>query len=116
MSGAATIQSISNSESLFKPDKNRELLKMKFIMNPIRLLILNYISKGFGFTTSELRKTLDIPWATFNDHLKALTKKSLIQLQNEFVNDKPAKIVTITYTGLSELQCLSKILNEVIGI
>ncbi|MCH8907336.1 MAG: helix-turn-helix transcriptional regulator [Candidatus Heimdallarchaeota archaeon] len=111
-------QTISHNFELFNisSDKNRALSSMKFIMNPIRLLILNYISRGFGFTTSELRKILDIPWATFNDHLKALTKKALIELRSEFVNEKPAKIVTITYSGLSQLQSLGKLLSEVIQV
>ncbi|MHA2250895.1 MAG: transcriptional regulator [Candidatus Kariarchaeaceae archaeon] len=93
----------------------KTLLNFKFLFNPIRLMILKVINNHFCFSTSELRKILQIPWGTFNDHLKALIKRNYIEIGQEFINHSPVKIVNITYEGRREYQSLINILGKTIN-
>ena len=101
-----------NRDALYSPEG---LLRFKFLLNPIRLLILNILNENSCHSTSDLRKLMDIPWGTFTDHTKALEKKNYVEIKQEFVDDSPTKTICITRSGRYQyntlLHSLVKTLN-----
>lgn len=91
-----------------------KLLPLKFILNPVRLFVIRILNSYFRYPASELRKMLNIPWGTFNDHLEALKKRGLIESQREFDNHCPRNIIYLTSNGASEYSKLESILQCII--
>ena len=83
------------------------IFNTKFMLNPIRLLIMSYLNRHYCYSISELRKLMKIAWGTLNDHIKALSKKGFVEVKQEFVASddddsfRPTKTLTITEVGRS---------------
>ncbi|MHA2090634.1 MAG: transcriptional regulator [Candidatus Kariarchaeaceae archaeon] len=99
-----------NSPLVTDIDIYKQLMNLKFYLNPVRLLILKVLDQNYFFTASSLRKTLKIPWGTFNDHIKALRKKELIDITDQFIDDSPSKTIFITNNGRRNYKRLIKTL------
>ena len=96
------------------------IFNTKFMLNPIRLLIMSYLNRHYCYSISELRKLMKIAWGTLNDHIKALSKKGFVEVKQEFVASddddsfRPTKTLTITEVGRSEYIEFQRIMNELL--
>jgi len=96
-----------------------KLFKHKFLFNPTRFLILSYLDCYSIFTTSEMRKLLDLSWGSFNDHLNALLKKDLIETREEFIENgsnssRPKRVISISPNGRALLREFKKLFDEIL--
>lgn len=92
-----------------------ELLKYKFIMNPVRLGVIGLLFKYSEYQQSEIRKALDISWGQFSSHVKSLEKGGYLSITNRLIEGNVAKILFLTERGRIEFRELRRILKSIIS-
>ncbi|OLS22030.1 MAG: hypothetical protein HeimC2_30840 [Candidatus Heimdallarchaeota archaeon LC_2] len=91
-----------------------ELLKFKFLMNPVRLGIIGLLFKYSEYQQSEIRKALDISWGQFSGHVNSLEKEGYISINNQFIDGNNSKILFLMEKGRIEFRELRVILKSIV--
>lgn len=91
-----------------------ELLKYKFLMNPVRLGMIGLLFKYSEYQQAEIRKVFDISWGQFSAHVNSLEKEGYISIINQFINSKAVKILFLTEKGRREFRELRDILKSIV--
>ncbi len=91
-----------------------ELMQHKRLLHPVKLAILNLLSKHYRLATSEVRKILGIPWGNLETHLNALRKADFIEQKVEFVDDRARQILYLTGHGSQVYSVLSQALQRIL--
>ena len=91
-----------------------ELLKYKFLMNPVRLGVIGLLYKYSDYQQSEIRKALDISWGQFSAHVNSLEKEGYISISNQFIEGNSSKILFLKEKGRIEFRELRIILKTII--
>ncbi|MHA2101207.1 MAG: transcriptional regulator, partial [Candidatus Kariarchaeaceae archaeon] len=94
---------------LFPP----ELLKFKFLLNPVRLGILKILYDCTQIAAYELRDLIGISWGKFTPHIDSLIDKGLVSSSSDFIDGKPRKVIFIEEVGRSQFIELQRILRKV---
>jgi parallel beta-helix repeat protein len=94
---------------LFPP----ELLKFKFLLNPVRLGILKILYDYTQIAAYELRDLIGISWGKFTPHIDSLINKGLISSSSDFIQGKPRKIIYIEERGRARFMELQIILQKI---
>ena len=103
-------------EDIESVEFQKELLSHKFLLHPVRLSIIKILHTYFRYPASELKHILQIPWGTFNDHIVALKKHGLIDIQKEFLTDTAQNILYLTPQGTLEYTNLKSALASLMDI
>lgn len=111
-----TIESHSKEEDLSSEyvEISPELLKFKFLMNPVRLGVIGLLFKYSDYQQSDIRKALDISWGQFSSHVNALENEGYISSTNQFTDSKNVKILFLTERGRIEFRELRRILKSIV--
>lgn len=91
-----------------------ELLKFKFILNPVRLGVIGLLDKYSEYQQSEIRKALDISWGQFSSHVNLLEKEMYISITSRFIDGKAVRILFLTEKGRIEFRELRRILKSIV--
>ncbi len=92
-----------------------ELLKFKFLMNPVRLGVIGLLFKYSDYQQSEIRKALDISWGQFSAHVTSLEKEGYISISNQFIEGNTTKILFLKEKGRIQFRELRKILKSIVN-
>ncbi len=76
-----------------------KLRKFGIILHPTRLSIMLILSRHLKLNAAELRKLLDVPWGTFDTHVRKLAEEGLISLGKEFSQGSPRIVLLLEPTG-----------------
>lgn len=111
-----TIESHNKEEQLSSEyvEISPDLLKFKFLMNPVRLGVISLLFKYSDYQQAEIRKALDISWGQFSSHVMALEKEGYISITNQFIDSKTVKMLFLTERGRIEFRELRRILKSIV--
>lgn len=96
----------------FKSMVPTEIYDFKFLLHPVRLAMMKLLFDQPKITSVELKEQLGINWNDFRNHLKSLRKKGLIEIEQGFVDDALAQIVSMSNAGLSEFKELTDLVTS----
>lgn len=90
-----------------------ELLKFKYLLNPVRLGIMKILFDYTQIVSSELRDLIGISWGKFTPHIDSLVDKGMISSSSDFVDGKPRKILYLEDKGRYQFMELQGILRKI---
>ncbi|OLS29027.1 MAG: hypothetical protein HeimC2_02220 [Candidatus Heimdallarchaeota archaeon LC_2] len=110
---------INISESTDKDDNgieetSQQLMKYKFLLNPVKLSIVKILINHNKFPSAQLRTMLGISWGKFSTHVDSLVKEGLILSEKEFIDNKPRTLLFIEQKGRLYFQELRNVLKRTI--
>ncbi|MFV2015361.1 MAG: transcriptional regulator [Candidatus Heimdallarchaeota archaeon] len=111
-----TIESHKKEEQLSSDyvEISPDLLKFKFLMNPVRLGVIGLLYKYSDYQQADIRKALDISWGQFSAHIMALEKEGYISITNQFIDNKAVKMLFLTERGRIKFRDLRRILKSIV--
>lgn len=89
-----------------------ELKQYKFILNPIRLSIINALYDLHSYPAYLLREMIRVSWGNFGSHIEALTKKGFIATRDEFIDGSVKQIIYLEDLGLQHYVELKTVLKK----
>ncbi len=72
------------------------------------ILLHDYVS----LSASELRQFMDIPWGTFESHVKRLVKEGIVLTERKFIRGSPRIILFLTDKGYVKYRELKSLLQS----
>ena len=91
-----------------------ELLEFRKLLHPIKIAILNILSKHYRITLSNLRRILGISWGNLDTHLSKLKALSLVDQKTEFVGEIAKEVLYFTPQGIEQYNKLKGVLHKLL--
>lgn len=89
-----------------------KLIEYKFLMQPVRLSIMNLLHKHFTLTSVQIKDELRISWGNYSSHISALEKKGFLSTYYDFLDGSKVQMVVLEEVGRKEYESLTELLQE----
>lgn len=95
-----------------KKDIPTGLKEYRFLMHPVRLLIVRTLYKNFSMISTDIKEVIDVSWSEYTSHINALEKNGLVSANTEFhENGLKVNIVYLEEQGRMEYENLITLLQ-----
>ncbi|MCH8908265.1 MAG: right-handed parallel beta-helix repeat-containing protein, partial [Candidatus Heimdallarchaeota archaeon] len=88
-----------------------ELLRFKYLLNPVRLGILKILFDYGQMAAYELRDLIGIPWGKFTPHIDSMADKGFVVMSSDFIDGKVRNVIFLEEQGRSQFMELQIILR-----
>lgn len=84
------------------------------IHEPARLMVLSYLSAVESADFIFLMRLTGLTWGNLSSHLSKLKEAGYVEIEKEFVNNKPHTLARLTESGRQALQTYRRTMQKVL--
>ncbi|MCE7736527.1 MAG: hypothetical protein GPJ54_16720 [Candidatus Heimdallarchaeota archaeon] len=91
------------------------LINYRYLMHPIRLMIIKLLYSEFSLSSIEIKKVLKITWGEYTSHAKSMVKKGYLDIKEQFTVDASVKqVLFLSKQARVEYEAILELLGDLI--
>ncbi len=93
----------------------QDLIKFRYLMHPIRLMIIKLLYSEFSLSSIEIKRVLKITWGEYTSHAKSMQKKGYLDIKEQFTVDASVKqVLFLSEQARVEYEAILELLGDLI--